>query len=87
MDGYKLFDSLAVNAAGNICVATLMEGGITVVSPDGRSVEHIALPGRYVTKICFGRPDMRTAYVTLSNAGKLVSFEWPRPGHRLNFGR
>ena len=35
--GYNRFDSLAVDAAGNICVATLVNGGITVVSPDGSS--------------------------------------------------
>ena len=29
------FDSLAVDAEGNVCVATLVNGGITVVSPDG----------------------------------------------------
>jgi gluconolactonase len=85
MAGYRLFDSLAVDAAGNVCVATLMDGGITVVSPDGASVEHIALPDHYVTNICFGGHDRRTAYATLSQAGALVSFEWPRPGHRLNF--
>lgn len=85
--GYKLFDSLAVDSAGNVCVATLMEGGLTVVSPDGNSVEHVPLPDHYVTNICFGGPDFRTAYVTLSHSGRLVSFEWPRPGHRLNFAR
>ncbi|HXX47480.1 MAG TPA: SMP-30/gluconolactonase/LRE family protein, partial [Myxococcota bacterium] len=37
------------------------------------------------TNICFGGPDLRTAYVTLSATGKLVSFAWPRPGLRLAF--
>ncbi|MBW2387951.1 MAG: SMP-30/gluconolactonase/LRE family protein, partial [Deltaproteobacteria bacterium] len=32
---YQLFDSLAVDAAGNICVATLVNGGITIIAPDG----------------------------------------------------
>src|SRR3546814_8032181 len=31
------FDSLEVTAAGNICVATLYEGGITTITPDGRT--------------------------------------------------
>lgn len=84
LPGYQLFDSLAVDGAGNVCVATLMNGAITVVAPDG-SVEQIALPDHYVTNICFGGPDLRTAYVTLSQSGRLVSFEWPRPGLRLNF--
>ncbi|HWK67260.1 MAG TPA: SMP-30/gluconolactonase/LRE family protein [Rhizobiaceae bacterium] len=84
LPGYQLFDSLAVDADGNICVATLMNGGITTISRDGSSIEHVPLPDRFVTNICFGGPDLRTAYVTLSSTGKLVTFEWPRPGLALN---
>ena len=39
----------------------------------------------YTTNICFGGPDLRTAYVTLSGSGRLVAFEWERPGLRLNY--
>jgi gluconolactonase len=83
--GGQLFDSLAVDAGGNVCVATIGNGGITVISADGDSVQHAALPDPVVTNICFGGPDLRTAYVTLSATGKLVSFEWPRPGSALAF--
>jgi gluconolactonase len=83
--GYQRFDSLAVDSAGNICVATLINGGITVFSPDGRSVRHIPMPDAMTTNICFGGPDLRTAYVTLSGSGRLVSFAWDRPGLRLNW--
>ncbi len=83
---YTRFDSIAVDSAGNICVATLVNGGITVISPDGRSIEHIPMPDIYTTNICFGGPDLRTAYVTLSGAGKLVALDWPRPGLKLNHG-
>jgi gluconolactonase len=85
---YQRFDSLAVDSAGNVCVATLVNGGITVISPDGRSIEHIPMPDLYTTNICFGGEDLRTAYVTLSNSGRLVATEWPRPGqplHHLNW--
>src|ERR1700733_14689529 len=34
--GYHRFDSLAVDAAGNVCVATLGSGAIPGVAPDGR---------------------------------------------------
>lgn len=80
-----LFDSLAVDDEGYVCVATIGNGGITVISPDGESVQHAALPDPIVTNICFGGPDRRTAFVTLSATGKLVSFEWPRPGLALAF--
>jgi gluconolactonase len=85
--GYQRFDSLAVDGAGYICVATLINGGITVVSPDGDEVRHIPLPDFYPTNICFGGPDLRTAFVTLSGKGKLVAFEWERAGLRLNYAR
>lgn len=85
--GYQRFDSLAVDSAGTICVATLVNGGITAIAPDGSSLRHIPMPERWVTNICFGGPDLTTAYVTLSSTGRLVAFEWERPGlalHHLN---
>jgi len=83
--GYQLFDSLAVDADGNVCVATIGNGGITVISPDGAKVEHVPMDDPLTTNICFGGPDLRTAFITLSSTGRLVATEWPRPGLRLNF--
>ncbi len=83
---YQRFDSLAVDAFGNVCVATLIHGGITVVSPDGRLCHHVPLPDRMVTNLCFGGPERRTAFVTLSGGGKLIAIDdWPVPGHALAF--
>ena len=83
--GFQRYDSLAVDAHGNICVATLMSGHITVVAPDGRLVRQVKMPDIYTTNICFGGADLRTAYITLSGIGQLVAMEWPEPGLRLNF--
>jgi gluconolactonase len=83
--GWRRFDSLAVEAYGNICVATLMMGGITVANPNGGLVEHVPLDDPYTTNICFGGPGLRTAYVTLSWTGRLVAVDWPRAGLPLNF--
>jgi gluconolactonase len=83
--GYQRFDSLALDADGNVCVATLINGGITVISPDGARVEHIPMPDRYTTNICFGGPALRTAFITLSMSGRLVATEWPRPGLALQY--
>lgn len=80
LPGYQRFDSLAVEANGNVCVATLVRGGITVIAPDGSRVEHLELPDLYVTNICFGGADLRTAYITLSYEGRLVAVDWPRAG-------
>jgi gluconolactonase len=86
--GQQRFDSLAVDTAGYIAVGTnVFNCGITVVSPDGRDLRHIPLPDFYPTNICFGGTGMRTAFVTLSGKGKLVAFEWERPGMRLNYAR
>ena len=84
---YHMFDSLAVDAEGNICVATLITGGITVHSADGTSAKLVPMPDVLTTNICFGGKDLKTAYITLSTTGKLVSCEWEVPGLALNFGR
>lgn len=81
--GFRFFDSLAVEACGNICVATIGEPGITVISPNGDLVEFVPTPDIFTTNICFGGSDMQTAYATLSGKGKLVSTRWERPGLKL----
>jgi gluconolactonase len=78
--GYQRFDSLAVEANGNICVASLVHGGVSVFSPQGGLVEFHEAPEPYCTNIAFGGPDMRTAFITLSGYGRLVAVDWPRPG-------
>jgi gluconolactonase len=83
LPGMQLLDSLAVDASGWVCVATLVNGGITAISPDGAQVEHTPLPDPLVTNICFGGPGMRTAFVTLSATGQLVALDWPRGGFKL----
>ena len=84
---YSLFDSMAVDGEGYICVATLLKGGITVIKPQGGLETFIPLPERdpFVTNICFGGPDLRTAYVTAAGRGKLWAMDWPRRGLRLNY--
>lgn len=83
--GLQLFDSMAVDGAGNVCVATLINGGITVIPPAGGRGEHLSLDDPYTTNICFGGEGLATAFVTLSGTGRLVSFDWPGPGLPLNF--
>jgi len=87
LPGYQRFDSLAVEEGGNICVATLVRGGISVFSPAGELLEFHEAPEGYCTNICFGGPDMRTAYITLSGYGQLLETRWPRTGLKLAGGR
>lgn len=85
LPGYQEFDSLAVDGEGYVCVATLHNGGITSISPDGSQVDHMPMPDTATTNICFGGEGLRTAYITLSESGRLVSTPWPRPGLALNY--
>jgi len=81
--GFRRLDSIAITEAGNIVVATLISGEITTVSPAGEILDVVKMPERMPTNICFGGPEMKTAYITLSNTGKLVSMPWPEAGLRL----
>ena len=67
--GMRRYDSLAVEAGGNVCVATLFTGGITVASPDGGTVEFVETGDGYTTNICFGGENLQKAYITLSWQG------------------
>jgi gluconolactonase len=82
--GHVYFDSLAVEANGNICIATIINGGVTTVTPQG-DLSHTSFPDLIVTNICFGGTDMMDAWITLSGTGKLLKARWPRPGLKLNF--
>ncbi len=81
--GEDLFDSLAVDSDGNVCVATLGNGGITVAAPDHSFAEHVPTGDPVTTNICFGGEDLRTAFVTASATGRLLRTEWPVAGLRL----
>lgn len=85
LPGYQRFDSLAVDAEGNICVATLVHGRITVIAPTGEIVDEVNFHDPATTNICFGGDGLRTAYVTLSSIGEIVEMAWPRPGLKLNY--
>ena len=86
--GYQRFDSLAVEASGNICVATLISGCITRDQPRRATARAVPTGDLVTTNICFGGPDRRTAYITLSGSGQLVEMPWPRAGlARLRLSR
>jgi len=82
---FQLFDSLAVDAAGNVCVATLVNGGITIIPPDGHEPRHVPTGDAMTTNICFGGDELRTAFITCSMSGRLIRGEWETPGLPLNF--
>lgn len=85
LPGFQRFDSIAVTEAGNICVATLTTGCITVIAPNGTVLKQVKVPDVYPTNICFAGPDLRTAYITLSDQGHLGVMQWDEPGLKLNY--
>ncbi|HEX8241382.1 MAG TPA: SMP-30/gluconolactonase/LRE family protein [Allosphingosinicella sp.] len=84
LPGYQLLDSLAVEADGRVCVATIVNGGITAFEADG-TLEHFPLPDPVCTNICFGGEDMRDAWITASGTGRLYKARWPRAGLKLAY--
>jgi gluconolactonase len=82
--GPVMLDSLAMTAAGNVCVATLMPGAITTVTPAGE-VSTLPLEDRLVTNIAFGGADMMDAWITFSARGALVKMRWSEPGMKLAY--
>jgi gluconolactonase len=85
LPGMQLFDSLAVDGDGNVVVATIVTGALSVISPAGELLDQVPVGDLMVTNVCFGGDDLRTAFVTLSGTGRLVSLPWPRPGLRLAY--
>ena len=85
--GYEKLDSLALDSEGNVVVATLGTGCVTAISPEGavRAVVPVPEFDLMVTNICFGGPDLRTAYITSSGLGILYQTDWHCPGLPLNF--
>ncbi len=81
-----------VDTVGNEPAATVVEiaGGLRfpegpIALPAGDVLRYVEMPDRLPTNICFGGPDLTTAYVTLCQHGTLARFAWPDPGLPLNF--
>jgi gluconolactonase len=87
LPGHQPVDSFAVDSEGSICVGTLVSGCVTVIGQDGSIKAQLPVPepDLLVTNVCFGGPDLTTAYVTASGTGRLYETEWWCPGAALNF--
>lgn len=87
--GYRNLDSLAVDGDGNVCVATLVSGEVSVLSPAGELLGTVAPPehDHHVTNICFAGAGSRDAWITSSGRGRLYRCTWPVDGLDLAFRR
>jgi gluconolactonase len=82
---HVMLDGLAVTASGNICLATLIGGCITIVTPSGAVVGEVKMPDIFPTNIAFGGADLRTVFVTLAATGRLAALPWAEPGLALAY--
>lgn len=86
-------DGMAVDAEGYVWIAVWDGWRIDRYDPAGRLERSIAFPCANVTKLAFGRDDLRTVYVTTARkgltpealaaqplAGGLFTFKSPVPG-------
>jgi gluconolactonase len=84
--GRMMVDSMAIDANGHICLATMVDrSGIATIDPDTGVYVHIETPDFITTNIAFGGPDMRDAYITLGSSGRLIKTRWPVPGQLLAY--
>jgi gluconolactonase len=85
LPGYQWLDSMAVEANGNVCVATLFNSAITTFNPRSGAYKQVAFNDPVTTNLCFGGADMRDLWVTCASTGRLYHMRWPRPGLRLPY--
>ena len=93
-------DGVVVDSEDCLWVALWDGWGLRRYAPDGKLMQHIALPCARVTKVAFGGPDLCTAFVTTARvgldsvalaeqplAGSLFAFEAPVAGRVLPSAR
>ena len=73
-------DGMRVDVDGNLYVTRYGKGTVVKLSPQGRILREISVPGAKPSNITFGGPDGRTAYLTEVVQGRLLQFRVDRPG-------
>ncbi|HEY63530.1 MAG TPA: SMP-30/gluconolactonase/LRE family protein [Caldilineae bacterium] len=73
-------DGMAFDIEGNLYVAVLTQGDITVLSPDGSVKERLEIDGTFPTNVAFARPGERRILVTEGSKDQLLLLETPAEG-------
>ncbi|TGE20536.1 SMP-30/gluconolactonase/LRE family protein [Hymenobacter aquaticus] len=58
-------DGMTIDSQGNVY---LTGKGVTIYSPAGKQLEHIAIPQDWTGNVCFGGKDRKTLFITASEA-------------------
>jgi sugar lactone lactonase YvrE len=80
-------DGPVVDAEGYVWTALYFGACVARYSPDGALVATVPIPARDITKLAFGGPDLRTAFVTTAtkNMGPQDMAERPLSGSLFAF--
>jgi gluconolactonase len=79
--GFGSADGCCVDAAGNVVVATIGRGGVTIVDPSGDALLAAPLDDPMPTNVAFGGPDGTTIFLTCGSSGRLLALDgWPIAG-------
>jgi gluconolactonase len=87
LPGFQCLDGIALDAEGNICMACVWGTNprLVAVSPSGKLLREVPMPEAFPTNLCFGGPNMKTVYITLSGTGRVVAMDWDKPGLHLSY--
>ncbi|MBW1695288.1 MAG: SMP-30/gluconolactonase/LRE family protein [Deltaproteobacteria bacterium] len=69
-DAYRGPDGMAFDENGNLYVAVVWQGDVTVIDPDGKTIRRIPLAGKGPTNVAFGPPGSKKIYVTEQSVGQ-----------------
>ena len=74
------FDGMRCDLLGNLYITRYGKGTVVIMTPDGRDLQEISLPGKKPSNLCFGGPDGKTVYVTEVDNTQLLQFRVEVPG-------
>ena len=73
-------DGMRCDVDGNLYITRHGAGLVVKLSPAGKILQSIELPGSMPSNLCFGGPDGRTVYVTEVENKQVLRFRVDRPG-------
>ena len=74
------FDGMRCDVEGNLYISRYGKGTVVIMTPEGKELREITLPGKKPSNVCFGGPDGKTVYVTEVENTQLVQFRVEVPG-------
>lgn len=91
--GYSVFidlpggdpDGIAFDTDGNLYAAHFGGGAVLIISPDGKIISRITMPGKKPSNVEFAGNELRTLYITEDETNSVYKTEVDTPGLKLFF--